>query len=146
MFLLDTVTVSETQKPSINPAIRNFFASTDSKSLFLSVVSIGELHYGLSLIPPGKRRDELEAWVARTEDVFTSRILGVDAEVAKIWGQLRGNVRKRGHNVDFNDLLIAATAIRYDLAVVTRNIKDFAPTGCRIVNPWESKPLGKSGA
>lgn len=136
MFLLDTVAISETQKPAMHPAIETFYASTNSDALRLSVVSIGEMHFGLNLMPPGKRRDALQEWIAGVEAAFEGQILGVDTLLGREWGFLRADVQKRGFTLAYNDLLIAATALHYDLTVVTRNVKDFVPTGCKVLNPW----------
>lgn len=138
MFLLDTVAISETQRATMDPAMEAFYASITSDSLFLSVVSIGELHFGLNLMPAGKRREALREWVVGVEESFADRILGIDEQVGRKWGELRADIRKHGYAIEFNDLLIAATALHHDLTVVTRNVKDFAPTGCKLFNPWET--------
>lgn len=139
MYLLDTVAISETQKPSVNPALRAFYSGTDSGLLYVSVVSIGELHFGLNLLPPGKRRDAIQSWIKKTEAIYTNKILGVDEAIGRRWGEIRAELRSNGYTVALNDLLIAATAIHYDLTVVTRNIKVFAPAGCKVLNPWDAE-------
>ena len=69
---------------------------------------------------------------------FSPRILPIDAEVARVWGEITANARQRGFNLEVADAQIAATALHHGLQVVTRNVKDFEPTGVRIVNPWEA--------
>lgn len=139
MFLLDTVAVSEFEKPRMDPGFESFLEQEPSKSLYVSVVTLGELTYGLQRMPLGRRRNEIEAWFKRTEDHFAGRVLPVDDATAKIWGAIRVGVQRSGFTIVFDDLLIAATAIRHDLTVVTRNARDFEPTGCKIINPWEQQ-------
>lgn len=69
---------------------------------------------------------------------FSPRILPIDAEVARVWGAITANARQRGFNLEVADAQIAATALHHGFQVVTRNVKDFEPTGVRIVNPWEA--------
>lgn len=121
----------------MDPAMEAFYESVTSEVLFLSVVSIGELYFGLNLMPMGKRREALNGWLVTVEESFANKILGVDEQLSRRWGQLRADIQKRGFTIAYNDLLIAATALRHDLTVVTRNVRDFAPTGCRFMNPWE---------
>lgn len=73
------------------------------------------------------------------EREFESRIVPVDADTARLWGEISGSLRRQGRQLAFVDGLIAATAIQHGMHVVTRNVKDFEPTGALIVNPWESE-------
>lgn len=72
------------------------------------------------------------------EREFESRIVPLDVDTARIWGEISGDLRRRGIQLAFVDGLIAATAIQHGMHVVTRNVKDFEPTGVMIVNPWEN--------
>lgn len=137
MFLLDTVAVSDTSKVESHPGMVRFLSHCDPSTLYISVVSIGELRYGCAVLPDGRRRSGLEVWIDETEKAFGNRVLDVNADVARIWGELRAAVKKDGFTIALPDLLIAATALAYDLTVVTRNTRDYAPTGCRLINPWD---------
>lgn len=70
------------------------------------------------------------------EQRFADRILPIDVEVARIWGELTARAQARGGQVAAADGLIAATAIRNGLHVMTRNIRDFEPTGAMLIDPW----------
>lgn len=137
MYLLDTVAISETSKPDAHAGMQAFYSRVQVESLYISAVSIGELNYGWMSLPYGKRRENLRDWFSQVEAAFDGRVMSVDSDIARIWGELRTSVKKNGYTIGLPDLLIAATAIHYDLTVVTRNIKDFAPTGCKVLNPWD---------
>ena len=95
---------------------------------------VGEIERGIArqdLLDPGFARD-LRDWMTRTMQLFADRLLPVDAQSARIWGQLSAQLGHAGA-----DLLIAATALRHDAVVVTRNVSDFLPTGCRVENPFD---------
>jgi len=97
------------------------------------------MHKAVELLPPSARRDRLETFVAETiPGRFKDRILAVDAAVAKTWAELDASRQKIGRPLDMSDGLIAATAIHYDLTVVTRNTKDFSHLpGLHLLNPWQ---------
>ena len=134
--LLDTCVVSELQRPGGNPRVRELVESIRVQDLFLSVITIGELTKGIALLSSGKKKDALSRWLLALEQEHSNRILAVDHEAARIWGELTARARDRGKMVAAADGLIAATAIRHGLSVVTRNIADFNETGAMLVNPW----------
>lgn len=137
-LLLDTNVVSELRKPEGSAAVKETISSFSQDSQYLSVVTIGELAKGICLMPPGRRRVAYEAWLLGLEDHFTSRILEIDLDTARIWGDMVGRAQQIGYNLQVSDSLIAATALRHGMHVVTRNVKDFEPTGVPLINPWES--------
>jgi predicted nucleic acid-binding protein len=109
----------------------------DEQSLFLTVLNLGELQKGISKLPVGERKDELQAWVALDlVERFTGRILEIDLETALLWGKLQGESEQAGEKLPVMDSLIAATATAHGLVVVTRNVKDLERCGARIFNPW----------
>jgi predicted nucleic acid-binding protein len=139
MFLLDTNVVSELRKARAGRADENvtsWAASMSVASMFVSVITIQELEIGVLL---AERRDPPQGAVLRRwleEQVlpaFTERIIAVDTAVARRSAML--------HVPDprpVRDALIAATALVHGLSVVTRNVTDFAPTGTKIIDPWEA--------
>lgn len=137
-YLLDTCVFSELSKPAPNTGVSGFLEETDDQDLWMCVISIGELVKGVQALPPGKRRTGLELWVSNAQESFTGRLLAIDVEVSRLWGELTGRLRRQGIQLGVVDGLIAATAIRHGMHVVTRNVKDFEPTGVLIVNPWEN--------
>jgi predicted nucleic acid-binding protein len=137
MYLLDTNVISENRKGQrANPGVQTFFqqVTRNHDKLFLSVVTIGELRRGIELIR--YRNDhvqahQLEQWLAQILSDYQDHIIGLDADAAQLWGRLR--VPHHEHELD---KLIAASALLYDLAVVTRNVDDFAGTGVKLLNPF----------
>lgn len=136
--LLDTCALAELRKPRPDPAVVAAVKAVPDEKLFLSALSVGEIAKGTALLPAGKKRNELTAWLVALEREFRERILPVDVEIARTWGEMTARVQKKGLIVAPTDGLIAATAMRHNLHVMTRNEKDFQPTGVRVVNPWGS--------
>lgn len=133
MLILDTNVISALRRPERAPEVAAWLARQDDSALYLSVVTLGEIERGIArqdALDPEFARD-LRDWLGRTVQLFGDRLLPVDAQTARIWGQLSARIGHSGA-----DLLIAATALRHDGVVVTRNVTDFEPTGCRIENPF----------
>jgi predicted nucleic acid-binding protein len=136
-YLLDTCLISELVKKEPNPAVVSWLDEQDEQKLFLSVLNLGELQKGISKLPDGTKKDELQAWVALDlVERFTGRILDVDLETALCWGRLQGEAEQAGEKLPVMDSLIAATAAAHGLVVVTRNVRDIERCGVRICNPW----------
>ena len=139
MYLIDTNVISEARKRSkANKGVRAFFRQMikEEASLFISVVTIGELRRGIELIRHrGDKRqaNQLEKWLEKLLAEFEDFILNIDEDVAQLWGRLRVP-----HPENALDKQIAATALVYDLTVVSRNLKDFRKTGVRILDPFEN--------
>jgi toxin FitB len=134
--LLDTCVLSELHRAKVHPAVQRALESLDEEELFVSVVSIGEITKGISLLKAGRKKRELEAWLQEIERDCAGRLLPVDLETGRIWGELTAAAQKAGRVVPATDGLIAATALRYGLRVMTRNSADFEPTGVLVINPW----------
>jgi toxin FitB len=132
-YLLDTNIVSETRKVRADPRVTGFLQTANEDRLFLSVLTLGELRKGVAV----RRRtdaataDLLAAWVDEIEQHFTDRVLPVDAEAARIWGELSA-----GRSLPVVDTLIAATAMTRGLTLVTRNTRDVRDTGVALLDPW----------
>ena len=138
MYLIDTNVVSELRKGRLaNKGVRKFFrqAEKDHAGMHLSVITIGELRRGTDLIRhrgDAAQAASLEAWIATVLNDFSLNVISIDEDVAQMWGRLRVP-----HPENELDKLIAATAMIHDLTVVTRNVKDFAGTSVRMVNPFD---------
>jgi predicted nucleic acid-binding protein len=136
-YLLDTCLISELIKKVPNPAVVCWLDEQDEQSLFLSILTIGELQKGISKLPDGARKDELQAWVEHDLTLrFMGRIIDIEKEAMLIWGRLQGESERRGESLPVMDSLIAATAKAHGLVVVTRNVKDIERCQVRVCNPW----------
>lgn len=136
-FLLDTCVVSEFTRRQANAGLIDWLATEDESAMFLSEVTLGELEKGLHKLPPGMRRTRLRSFVEREIVArFGERIVSVDANVWRRWGRWCGEAERRGRPLPVIDSLLAATASVHELAIVTRNERDFGGFGVRVVNPW----------
>ena len=137
MYLIDTNVISEIRKKQrANPGVQDFFIKARQKSsqLYLSVITLGELRRGIEKIR--HRGDliqatKLETWLHTITQDYSDHILSFGDTEAQIWGKLRVP-----HHENAIDKQIAATALIYDMTVVTRNTDDFAGTGVKLLNPF----------
>jgi toxin FitB len=134
--LLDTCVLSELRHPKGHPSVRRAVEALENDSLFASVVSIGEIAKGIALLKESKNKRELQAWLQALERYYADRVLPVDLETSHTWGELTAAAQKAGKIVPASDGLIAATARRHGLHVMTRNTEHFEPTGVLLLNPW----------
>lgn len=137
--LLDTCVLSELRHPKGNPAVRQAVDALDEDDLLVSVIPIGEILKGISLLRESSKRRALEAWLKTLERDYSAQILAIDLEICRLWGELTARAQKAGRVVHASDGLIAATALRHGLRVMTRNTADFEPTGVLLLNPWQGK-------
>ncbi len=135
--LVDTCVLSEAQRTQGSNRVRDHLMSLDDQDFFLSVITIGEVVKGIGKLDAGSRRSELETWIRNIEDHHADRILPIDLRVARIWGDLTAEAQRNGQTIPAADGLIAATALRHDLLVMTRNTPHFEAAGVRLFNPWE---------
>jgi predicted nucleic acid-binding protein len=135
-FLLDTNAVSEWIKPRPNPGVIRWMESADEDRVFLSVISLAELRYGVERMAGGARRGRLEAWLRDELPMrFEGRILPVDDVVAEAWGRAVSRSEALGRPMGAMDAFLAATAEVHHLTLVTRNVTDFTVLKA-ILNPW----------
>ena len=136
-FLLDTNVVSESTKPRPNPGLVAWLAQVDEDSVFLSVITLTELRYGVERLAPGRKRKQLDRWLQEDlRERFEGRILPIDAQVADACGKLVARAEALGRPIETRDAYIAATAQVYRLTLVTRNVSHFAETAKSILTPW----------
>jgi len=133
-YLLDTNVLLELRCKTPNPAVSAWFATRPATSLYLSVLTLGELRNGIDCVKDAARRLALSDWLQTEMSMFfMGRVLSIDEHVADRWGQL---VAAAGRPLPAIDSLLAATALVHGLSMVTRNAKDFEGLGLEVINPW----------
>lgn len=133
-YLLDTNVVSELRRREPDPQVVRWLDLRPPSTLFLSVLTVGELRRGVEALPAGARRQALDDWLAvDLPGYFGSRILPIDTRVAERWGRL---VAQAGRPLPAIDSLLAATALTHGLTLVTRNVRDFQHPGLAVIDPW----------
>ncbi len=134
-YLLDTNVLSELVRRKPDATVLRWFQGTPEERLHLSVLSLGELRFGIEMAKGGARRERLRVWLERDlPDRCSERLLSITPAVADRWGRLLAEV---GRSVPAIDSLLAATALAHGLRMVTRNVRDFRFPGLQVVNPWE---------
>lgn len=138
-FLLDTNIVSELRRKQPEPRVLRWFEQVSDDKLYLSVLTIGEIRRGIERLTDPAQRRRLTDWLEGTLFPWLgSRLLPVNLAVAEQWGRL---CSAAGRPLPTIDSLLAATALEYNLTLVTRNLGDFDLPGIRVINPWkENQP------
>jgi toxin FitB len=133
-YLLDTNVLSELVRTNPVPAVVSWFDTVPDDSLYISVLTVGEIRKGVELIPDGGKKEKLRVWLEHTlPDWFEDRMLAIDGAVAEQWGRMLAAVNRP---VAAIDSLLAATALHHDLRMVTRNAQDFRFPGLEVIDPW----------
>lgn len=136
-YLLDTNVLSEPARPAPNAGVVTWLAAQSPLDLALSALTIGEIEKGISLLTPGKRRSQLEAWLAvELPRQFSGRVLPIDDAVARSWGRLSAEGQQQGRPLPVIDGLLLATASVHQLTLVTRNVEDCQDRGIPLLSPW----------
>ena len=137
-FLLDTNVVSELVRATPHARVLSWMRLQRPTDLFLAAVTLGEIVRGVVRLPAGSRRSRLEEWVTQSlPRQFAGRIVAFDQQAAVIWGELMGTADRTGRPRASADAQIAATAIRHDFVLVTRNTSDFEDLTSALLNPWD---------
>lgn len=138
MIVLDTNVVAEMMREAPAPRVVAWLNDQETSSLFLTTVTLGEIAYGLWILPQGRRRRRLEAGFARIlAEAFASRILPLDEEAAQRYGEVMARRRKTGRPLAALNGQIAAIAWARGHAIATRNVRDFVDCGVEVINPFE---------
>lgn len=137
-YLLDTCVVSELCKPQPNPHVLAWLATCAEETLYLSVLTIGEIRMGIAKLPESPKKLELQQWLDRNlRQRFIGKILDITEHVAETWGDIQANAEQQGCKMPVIDSLIAATGLAHAMTVATRNTADIAVSGVLLLNPWE---------
>jgi len=136
-WLVDTCVLSEYAKKSPAQEVIAWLDEQDETSLFISVISLGEIEKGILKLRSSdpRRSQKLTAWLSKVEQRFAGRILPLDATALHVWAQIVAHAESLGQPLPVMDSLIMSTAQSHGLTVVTRNVQDFALYP-RVFNPW----------
>ena len=132
-YLVDANVLCEATKPSPNPRVLTWLDRHEA-DLVVNPVILGEIRFGILLLPTGQKRRRLERWFQ--EGLAGLPCLPWDLPTGFRWAELLAQLRKTGRSMPVKDSLIAATALVHDLHVASRNRQDFAKTGVDLVNPF----------
>ncbi|MGB8267640.1 MAG: type II toxin-antitoxin system VapC family toxin [Candidatus Velthaea sp.] len=135
-YLLDTCAISDGRKPQHYPKLATWLATVEPEQTYLSVATIAEIQFGVARHEDDKQRAILGSWLLKIIDVFDKRIIELDVSVACSWGLLRHALERAGAPYSPVDAIIAATALRRELTIVTRNVRHFERAGADVLNPW----------
>ena len=133
-FLVDANVLSEATRPEPNPRVLEWLTRYE-REIAVDPIILGEIRFGIFLLPAGKRRMRLERWFQ--DGVERIHCLTWEAATGLRWARLLADLRADGRSMPVKDSLIAATALVHGLTVVTRNRRDFEPAGVDIVDPFE---------
>jgi len=138
MIVLDTNVLSETLRPKPSPRVLEWLRSHPATALFTTTITEAEIHFGLELLPAGRRRHALQEAIARIFDTdMSGRVLPFDSAAAREYALLAAARRKMGIPIAQADAQIAAIIRSRGAALATRNISDFASCGFDVIDPWK---------
>jgi len=133
-YLIDTNVLSELRRREPNQGVIEWFEQRPSTTLYLSVLTLGEIRKGIDSLVNDDRQLKLLDWLeVELPQFFSGRILSVDAAIADRWGRLNAQM---GRPIPAIDSLMAATALTHGLKLVTRNLRDFNYPELDVINPW----------
>jgi hypothetical protein len=132
-FLVDANVLSEPTRPTPRPAVIAWLRRHE-RAMAVDPVILGEIRFGILLLPRGKRRARLEQWF--DEGVRKVHCIPWEAQTGLRWAELLARLRASGRAMPIKDSLIAATALAHRLTVATRNVTDFEKAGCPVIDPF----------
>lgn len=137
-YLLDTCVLSELIKKKPDKKVVKWVSRNDEGNLFISVLTIGEIHKGIEKLPKSEKKEKLHQWVTcDLKERFMGRTIDFDLKTATVWGKIQARSELSGKGMPAIDGQIVATGISYNLTVVTRNTTDMEISGAALHDPWE---------
>ncbi len=134
-YIVDANLLSEATKPDPAPQVLEWLRLNE-QNLAVTPVVLGELEYGVLLLPASRRKKQLELWFEKIRS--TAHCLDFDSKAASSWAHLLAQLKSKGHAMPIKDSLIAASAIAHNLTVATRNTRDFKNARVPLINPFET--------
>jgi predicted nucleic acid-binding protein len=135
-YLIDTNVLSELVRPTPNKNVLRWFENVPDESLYISVLTLGEIRKGIEKISDKSKREKLRIWLEHEiPNWFGTHILSIDIKIADRWGKMLSQLNQPAAAIDS---LIAATALQHDLSLVTRNVTDFNFPTLDVINPWDN--------
>lgn len=138
-YLLDTNIISEliSKKPNLN--VINFISCLDEKTLYLSVITIGEIKFGIEILKSSSKKQSLIKWFEKDLMTrFKNKIIDIDTSTMLIWANENQKLKSVGRPLPIMDTLIASTCMANDFILLTRNEKDFMNLDLKIINPFNA--------
>ena len=141
-WLLDTNILSELRRPKPERKVLAFVAAQPLDLLYISVVALAEVRFGIELVTDAIKRAKLTDWLAhKVRPMFEQRVLPITEDVLFKWRLLVEDGRQAGHTFSQPDLIIAATALQHGLTVVSRDTSDYERARVPVLNPWTAEAL-----
>lgn len=139
MIVLDTNVLSETLKPLPNAAVVAWMAAQPRSTLFTTTVVEAEILYGVAVLADGARKTQVQAAMKAifTEDL-SGQVIPFDRDCAEVYAAIVANRKNSGQPISQFDAMIAAATASRGATLATRNLRDFADCGIRLINPWET--------
>jgi len=137
-WLLDTNVLSELRRPRPDANVVRFVSTRPFARLYVSVVTLAEIRFGIEIATDITRRLEVTEWLAKqVRPMFENRVLDITEDVVLIWRLLVEKGRKTGHTFSQADLMIAATARHHGLTIVSRDTREYEMADVPVLNPWK---------
>lgn len=136
-MIIDTNVLSESSKPRPDRAVEAWFTTNRGRDLFTTATVVGEASAGIAILPPGRRRIELQDGLdLQLATRYAGHVLPFDLEAGLVYGMVQELRRTQGRPIHIGDAQIAAVCLLHEATLVTRNTRDFAGLGLKLVNPW----------
>lgn len=137
MILLDTNVLSAVMQRDPDRIVVDWLDAQPTESVWTTSITVFEVRFGIELLAQSRRRRRLEeAFTRALEQDFGGRVIGVDEPAARAAGAIAARQRAAGRTVEIRDVLIAGIATARKATLATRNLRHFAQTGIKLVDPW----------
>ena len=137
MILLDTNVISELMKKDGNINVQSWMDEIPIHQIFTSAISKAEIEYGVSILPSGKKKKQIEKFATSVLELFDDRVLPFGTDSTYVFARIKSGRKKMGRPISYADAQIAAIALQQGFKLATRNTSDFQSIeGLELINPW----------